>query len=160
MNAQDYIKNAIDTLQADSRFQDVDMSSSSAFFNTRILPFALMSKPLFDLKDSILNALIPDSMSESQMDTYGKLFFVDRPTSSYMTLQVQILLSVIQTTSEPLTILTTDEFRTSNNEVFSPVEDYIFAYNTLPIITLLYNGVSAQYKVATILTATSSNTYS
>jgi hypothetical protein len=41
MNSQDIIKFSIDTLQADSRFADIDMSESSSFYNLVILPFSI-----------------------------------------------------------------------------------------------------------------------
>lgn len=156
MNGQDFVNFAINTLNADSqkRFADVDMSESSAFYNLVLLPFSILSKPVFDLHDSMVNSMSLDALSGSQLDDFGSMFFVSRPTKSYVTLQIQIYLPITSDSVEPLTVQTSDEFRTKQNVIFYPVQDYIFAYNALPNISLVDNaGNSTTYKVATILTS-------
>lgn len=151
MNGTDLIKFAVDTLKADSRYADVDMSETSVFYNLVILPFSILSKPVFDLNDSTLNALNINNMTEAQLDDFA-IPYATRRTESSLTLQVDIYLTNTASPVEPLIITTGDEFRTGSNQLFNPMKDYIFAFNTLP-----FDGTST-YRVATIFT-TSSQSY-
>lgn len=153
MNGTDFIKFAIDTLKADPNYSDIDMSESSAFYNLVILPFSVLVKPVMDLNQSNLNALKLDTMSVAQMDDYAATFFVKRRTENLLTLEVSIYLTNTASPTEPLVISTNDQFRTSQNQVFTPIQDYVFAYNVLPTVTI--NGTI--YKVATIITSSSNN---
>lgn len=63
MNSQDYIKFAIDALESDPRFDDVDKSSSSGFYNLNLLPFSVLLKPVYDLHMSTIDAMDLDTMT-------------------------------------------------------------------------------------------------
>ena len=151
MNGQDFINYGINLLQNDTlqRFVGVDMSVSSAFYNMNLLPTALLSKPVFDLHDDMINSMSLSTMSGSNLDNFSSLFFETRGTQSYVTLEAKIYIPIITGVAEPLVIQTTDEFRTSQNIVFNPVQDYIFSYSALPTVTLN----STNYRMATILTS-------
>lgn len=151
MNGSELIQFAIDTLKADSNYADVDMSESSAFYNLVILPFSVLAKSVFDLNASNLDALKLSTMSSSQLDDYGTLFFATRRSQNLLTLEVSIYLTNSTNTTEPLVIYTSDQFRTSQNQIFNPIQDYIFSYNTLP------TDPTGQYKIATIITSSSQN---
>jgi hypothetical protein len=153
MNGTDFIKFAIDTLKADPNYSDIDMSESSAFYNMVILPFTVLSKPIYDMNEANLSALKLESMTDTQMDDYASMFFVKRRTENLLTLEISIYLTNTATATEPLIVSTTDQFRTGSNQVFSPIQDYIFAYNVLPTVTV--NGTI--YKVATIVTSSANN---
>ncbi len=162
MNGQDFINFAQSTLATDSRFADVDMSPSSAFYNLVLLPFSLLSKPVFDLHDNMVNSMSLSQMSGTQLDDFATMFFVTRPTQTYVTVQIQIYLPIQSSSGvEPLTVQTTDEFRTSQNSVFYPVQDYIFAYGSLPTTTIVVGGgslggISTVVYCATILASSTS----
>jgi hypothetical protein len=153
MNSTDIIKFAVDTLQEDSRFSDIDMSESSSFYNMVILPFSILAKPIFDLNATTLKSMQLENMTETQLDEFAKLFFIQRRTDSLTNVAVQIYLNNIAGTIEPLVITSTDEFRTSQNSVFYPIQDYIFTYSSLPTTTV--DGIV--YKVANIICSSSSN---
>ena len=157
MNGQDFINFAQSTLAADSRFADVDMTPSSAFYNLVLLPFSLLSKPVFDLHDSMINSMSLSQLSGTQLDDFASMFFVTRPVQTYVTVQIQIYLPIQSPTGiEPLIVQTTDEFRTTQNVVFYPVQDYIFAYGSLPTTTIMVNGVSTSVYYATVLASSTS----
>ena len=151
MNGTDLIKFAVDTLKADPNYNDVDMSESSAFYNLVILPFSVLAKPIFDLNASNLTALKLDTMTTSQLDDYASLFFIKRRTENLMTLEVSIYLTNTASATEPLLVYTSDQFKTNQNQIFVPIQDYIFAYNSLPTVTVN----STIYKVATIIVSSS-----
>lgn len=155
MNSTDIIKFSIDTLQADPRFADIDMSESSAFYNMVILPFSILAKPIFDINATTLQSMQLENMSDVQLDEFAKLFFITRRTESLTNLTIQIYLNNVVGSIEPLLITTSDEFRTSSNAIFYPIQDYIFTYGSLPTVTINENGVDVTYKIATI-TGTSS----
>jgi len=152
MNGQDFIKYAINLLQNDplARFVDVDMSPSSAFYNMNILPFSLLAKPVFDLHDDMINSKSLDTLTGAMLDDFSTMFFLPRQTKAYVTLEVKIYIPYTTSVLEPLPVLTTDEFRTSQNILFYPIQDYIFAPATLNTAVLSDGNT---YFVASILTA-------
>jgi len=154
VNAQDLINFSINTLKADSRYADVDMSTTSAFYNLTILPSSLLFKPIYDLVQNNLKALQPTTMTSAQLDGISEVFFKPRRTEDLIQLTVNVYLTNTASATEPLIIsATNDEFRTSQNQVLYPIQDYVFAYNTLPL------DETSTYRVATI-TAQANQAYS
>jgi hypothetical protein len=151
MNSTDIIKFSLDILQADPRFSDIDMSESSAFYNMVILPFSVLAKPLFDINATTLRSMQLENMSSSQLDEFAKLFFITRRTQSLTNISIQIYLNNVAGVVEPLVVSTTDEFRTSQNAVFYPIQNYLFTYELLPTVVLA--GIT--YRVATIICSSS-----
>jgi hypothetical protein len=98
-----------------------------------------------------------ENMTEAQLDEFAKLFFITRRTESLTNLSVQIYLNNTAGVIEPLVITTTDEFKTSQNAAFYPIQDYIFTYDSLPIVALTEGGVSVNYKVATVICSSNLN---
>ena len=152
MNGQDFIKYATNLLQNDplARFVDVDMSPSSAFYNMNLLPFSILAKPVFDLHDDMVNSMSLDTLTGTMLDDFSTMFFRPRQTKAYVTLEVKIYIPYTTSILEPLPVLTTDEFRTSQNILFYPIQDYIFAPATLNTEVLTDGNT---YFVASILTA-------
>lgn len=145
MNSTDYINYAVDILKNNINYIDVDMSSTSAFYNLNILPFSILYKSILDLNNNTLNALQPTTMSSSQLDNFGELLFSTRRTDGSVMLSINIYLTNVASAVEPLIIYTTDQFKTFNNQTFTPIQDYIFAFNTLPL------DETSTYRVATII---------
>jgi hypothetical protein len=151
MNSQDIIRFAIDILKADPRYADVDMSESSSFYNLTILPFSILAKPLFDLNEKTLSSMRLEDMTETQLDEFAKLFFIQRRTESLTNLPIEIYLNNIAGSVEPLVIATNEEFRTSQNAIFYPIQDQIFTYSNLPL------DETNTYRVARIITTSNLN---
>jgi hypothetical protein len=150
MDAQDFLKFAVNTLQADPSYQDKDMSTTSPLYNMTILPFAIMGKPVQDAVDNVFNQLKLVNMTESQLDDFATMYFVVRRSNSLSSVDITIYFTLTPSVTDPVIVYSTDEFKTLNGEVFYPVQDYVFAYNTLPLDS------TAQYKIANI--TASSNT--
>ena len=149
MNIKDVINFSRDILKNDERFKDIDTSENSAFYNIVLLPYAALMKPIFDLNDYTAKTLSYNNVSElteTQLDNLGKSVFAPlRRTDSLTTVEVNIYLSIASGSIEPLVVNTTDVFRTNQNQTFNPIKDYLFIYDTLPIV----NGK----RVATIVVA-------
>ena len=149
MNSADLIKFTIDNLKQDSRFADIDMSETSTFYNLNILPFALLLKPVKDLNQNTLNGMQLSTMSDVQLDNYATNLFVKRKAQNYTMLEITIYFANPTSIVEPCIITISDEFRTSSNQVYKPVQNHIIDINTLPLV----NG----RRIVTIMTTSSSN---
>lgn len=148
MQGSDFINYALDTLRNDPRYANVDLSTTSAFYNLNILPFTVLFKPVYDLNQATIKSLQPELMTSAQLDNYGKNFFAPRGTETMISCEVKIYLKIAGGSVEPLIVSTTDQFKTTANETFYPVQDYIFLYQSLPTVVI----GETTYKVATILT--------
>ena len=144
MDAQDFLKYAVNTLKADPAYQDVDMSTTSPLYNMTILPFAIMSKPIQDMVANVFSQLKLTNMTESQLDDFATGYFIARRSGTLSTVDVTLYFTLTNQTVEPIIIYATDEFRTSSGAVFNPIQDYIFAYNILPL------DPTHQYRIANI----------
>ncbi len=151
MNFTDVINTMKAVLSADPRFVDMDMSESSVFYNTIILPNAILAKNTFDINESIKNNLQItnyENLSKEEMDLLAENFFVTRRSSQNTVLEIKLYFNnpAIGGTVDLIQINTTDIFKTSSNQSFNPISNYIFTYSTLPIES--FNGTN--YRAATI----------
>ena len=133
MNGTDFLKTAAEILRENPLFKDQDLSETSVIYNTTLLPFALLTKPVADLNAYTLKSMKLDQMTDSQLDDFAAGYFVERRQTNVAVIDVTIYLKNEAAAIEPLIIYTTDEFRTASNEVFRPVTNYVFAYASLSL---------------------------
>lgn len=151
MNGQDLINFALNILQNNSNYSNIDMSQSGVFFNLTVLPFSVLVKALIDLNTSNMNALGLSTMTSAQIDNWATWFFENRQTQNLMTVAITIYLTNTTDPTEPLVVSTSDQFTTGQNQSFAPIQDYIFAYNLLPM------DPTNTYRIATIIASSSQN---
>jgi hypothetical protein len=156
MNAKDFLKISIEKLKQNDAYKDIDMSDTSAFYNTVLLPFVLLMKPSQDLLDNNTNSLKLENMSESQLDDFATGYFISRRKQTISTIDVALYFKKVDVPVEPIVIYGTDDCRTDKNEIFNPVTDYVFAYGSLPEVAI----GSSIFKVAHIIVSGSASNVS
>ena len=150
MEIKDVVNTSIAVLKGDSRFSDIDMSESSAFYNTFILPFSVLVKSVFDVNEytrQLTTFSNPSELTEEQLNNLAKLVFAPaRRTNSLCSVEVKVYLNYKAGTIEPLVISESDTFY-SGQDSFKPIKEYLFVYELLPVETIN----SVQYRVASII---------
>ena len=151
MNGNEFLEYAIANLKANPDYEDVDMSSTSAFYNMTILPFALMGKPVNDMVSNLFETFKLENLSEAQLDDVASITFAERRKNTVSAVGITLTFKNVFEPAEPIMIYTSDEFKTKNGEIFYPIQNYIHRYETLPISS------DGQYRTLNI-NATSSDT--